>query len=72
MAQLKYSEFSNTIYFTDGKKKIAIDENNFIQMILLWMYKDIPEEAKEKLKHVTQEITVDGKPHYELTLKKVI
>jgi hypothetical protein len=52
-------------------RKHEIDENNFIQMILLWMHKDLPPEALKTAKSITQEITIDGKPHYELSLKKL-
>jgi hypothetical protein len=72
MAQLKYSELTHKIYFTHRDRKYEIDENNFIQMILLWMHKDLPEEAQGTAKSITQEIVVDNIIHYELSLKKII
>jgi hypothetical protein len=72
MAQLKYSELTHKIYFTHRDRKYEIDENNFIQMILLWMHKDLPPEALNSAKSIIQEIVVDNVVHYELSLKKVI
>jgi hypothetical protein len=72
MAQLQYSELTKIIYFTDKRKKIVIDDNNFIQMVLLWMQKDIPLDGNQTLTKVTRTISVNGKPYYELSLKKVV
>jgi hypothetical protein len=72
MAQLQYSELTKIIYFTDKRKKIPIDDNNFIQMLLFWMQKDIPLDGTQILNSVTRTISVNGKPKYVLNLKKVI
>jgi hypothetical protein len=67
-AQLKYSELTDKIYFTDRGKKIEIDDNNFIQMILLWMYKDLPKQAKS----IKREISVGGVTKFVISLKKTV
>jgi hypothetical protein len=66
--KLMYSELTGKCYYTDKGKKIEIEEQNFIQMVLLWLHHGLPEETKS----VTRTLKVDGVVHYEITCKKMI
>ena len=69
MAQLMYSELTEKVYFTDDKrKKTEIEQGNFIQMVLLWLFHGLPSETKS----VTRTIKINKKIHFEITCKKVI
>jgi hypothetical protein len=69
MSRLMYSELTGKVYFTTkGHQKIEIEEQNFIQMVLLWLHHGLPDNTKS----VTRTLKVDETPHYEITCKKLI
>lgn len=67
--KLAYSSLTDEVFYLDGKgRKTLLPENNFIQMVLLWLTGGTIPKVGER---VERTLSVNSKIHWKITCERV-
>ena len=67
--KLAYSAITDDVYYIDGRsQQREISKGNFTQMVLLWLTNSLMPKVGVTRKRT---LSINGKPHWEITLKRL-